>query len=73
MSKLIPTYIEQALRIEVLERAVIASESDVEQLEGKLAEAIAKERERCAKVCDEFYSVVLLQSERVNDDTQGTH
>ena len=57
MSKLIPTYIEQALRIEVLERAVIASESDVEQLEGKLAEAIAKERERCAKVCDEFYSV----------------
>ena len=52
MSKLIPTYIEQALRIEVLERAVIASEGDVERLERELAEAIAKERERCAKVCE---------------------
>ena len=43
MSKLIPTYIEQALRIEVLER--------------ELADAVAKERERCALVCEEFYSV----------------
>ena len=43
MSKLIPTYIEQALRIEQLER--------------ELAEAVAAERERCALVCEEFYSV----------------
>ena len=43
MSRLIPTYIEQGLRIEQLER--------------ELAEAVAKERERCAKVCEEFYSV----------------
>ena len=42
MSKLIPTYIEQALRIEVLERAVIASEGDVEHLERELAEAQAE-------------------------------
>ena len=27
------------------------------QLERELAEAVAKERERCAKVCEEFYSV----------------
>ena len=27
------------------------------QLERELAKAIAKERERCAKVCEEFYSV----------------
>ena len=39
MTKLIPTYIEQALRIEVLERAVIASEGDVEQLERELVAA----------------------------------
>ena len=26
-------------------------------LERELAEAVAKERERCAKVCEEFYSV----------------
>jgi hypothetical protein len=32
MSKLIPTYIEQGLRIEVLERAVIASEQDYERM-----------------------------------------
>ena len=91
MSRLIPSYIEQGLRIEMLERAVIASEGDVEQLERKLvaaraeivrlkgeaeswekvfdrtcellaeaktalAEAIAKERERCALVCEEFNS-----------------
>ena len=43
MSRLIPTYIEQGLRIEQLER--------------ELDEAVAKERERCAKVCEEFYSV----------------
>ena len=36
MSRLIPSYIEQGLRIEMLERAVIASEGDVEQLERKL-------------------------------------
>jgi len=27
------------------------------KLERELAEAVAKERERCAKVCEEFYSV----------------
>jgi hypothetical protein len=27
------------------------------QLERELADAVAKERERCAKVCEEFYSV----------------
>ena len=32
MSRLIPTYIEQGLRIEVLERAVIASEQDYERM-----------------------------------------
>ena len=32
MSKLIPTYIEQALRIETLERAMIASEQDYERM-----------------------------------------
>jgi len=32
MSRLIPSYIEQALRIEVLERAVIASEQDYERM-----------------------------------------
>ena len=40
MSKLIPTYIEQSVR--------------VEQLERELAEAVAKERERCAIVCEEM-------------------
>ena len=39
MSKLIPTYVEQGLR--------------VEQLERELAEAVAAERERCARVCEE--------------------
>ena len=32
MSRLIPTYIEQALRIETLERAMIASEQDYERM-----------------------------------------
>jgi hypothetical protein len=32
MSRLIPTYIEQGLRIELLERAVIASEQDYERM-----------------------------------------
>ena len=32
MSRLIPSYIEQALRIETLERAVIASEQDYERM-----------------------------------------
>jgi hypothetical protein len=27
------------------------------ELERELADAVAKERERCAKVCEEFYSV----------------
>ena len=51
MSRLIPTYIEQALRIEQLER--------------ELADAVAKERERCAKVCEEMAnSRYLLDDER---------
>jgi hypothetical protein len=29
----------------------------VSQLERELAEVVAKERERCARVCEEFYSV----------------
>jgi hypothetical protein len=29
----------------------------VSQLERELADAVAKERERCALVCEEFYSV----------------
>ena len=52
MSKLIPTYIEQALRIEVLERAVIASDGDVERLERELAEARNDALEEAAQVCD---------------------
>ena len=40
MSKLIPTYIEQSVRVEPIER--------------ELAEAVAKERERCAIVCEEM-------------------
>ena len=40
MSRLIPTYIEQGLRIERLER--------------ELAEAVATERERCARVCEDM-------------------
>ena len=32
MSRLIPSYIEQALRIETLERAMIASEQDYERM-----------------------------------------
>jgi hypothetical protein len=32
-------------------------ENRIEQLERELAEAVAKERERCALVCEEFYSV----------------
>ena len=38
MSRLIPSYIEQGLRIEQLER--------------ELAEAVAAERERCALICE---------------------
>jgi hypothetical protein len=29
----------------------------VQRLERELADAVAKERERCARVCEEFYSV----------------
>ena len=61
MSKLIPTYIEQSLRIEVLERAVIASESDVEQLERELAEA--KEQLRLCNV-DQFTTAAELAETR---------
>ena len=32
-------------------------ESRIDQLERELAEAVTKERERCALVCEEFYSV----------------
>jgi hypothetical protein len=86
MSRLIPTYIEQALRIEVLERAVIASEKDVDQLErelveareqlrlcnidqfttaAELAEAVAKERERCAKVSEEYPGALHSRQEEL--------
>lgn len=64
MSRLIPTYIEQGLRIEHLERELAEAKEqlrlcNVDQFTtaAELAEAIAKERERCAKVCEEFYSV----------------
>ena len=64
MSKLIPTYIEQALRIEHLERELAEVKEqlrlcNIDQFTtaAELAEAVAKERERCAKVCEEFYSV----------------
>jgi hypothetical protein len=40
MSRLIPSYIEQGLRIEQLER--------------ELAEAVAAERERCAKLIEQY-------------------
>ena len=58
MSKLIPTYIEQALRIEVLERAVIASEGDVERLERELVTAraeivrLTKRKDECSNGWD---------------------
>lgn len=29
----------------------------IDQLKNELAKAVAAERERCAKVCEEFYSV----------------
>ena len=41
MSKLIPTYIEQALRIEVLERQLAEAQAEIVRLKG---EAVAKER-----------------------------
>tara|TARA_R110000823_G_C15548367_1_gene459014 strand:+ start:52 stop:369 length:318 start_codon:yes stop_codon:yes gene_type:complete len=74
MSKLIPTYIEQALRIEVLERELAEARAEVVRLKWdaesweqvfdktcqllaeakeELAEAVAKERERCARECAE--------------------
>ena len=31
--------------------------SKIDELKRELAEAVEKERERCAKVCEEFYSV----------------
>ena len=54
MSRLIPSYEEQAARIKVLERAVISSEGDVERLERELAESVAAERERCAKIVEQY-------------------
>ena len=69
MSRLIPTYIEQGLRIEQLERELAEAKRNYmdfdegyaegfsRYLERELAKAIAKERERCAWICDEFYSV----------------
>ena len=85
MSKFVPSYIEQGLRIEHLERELaektrLLSETDVAvikianqadeylqqrnvaiakveglrvRFERELAEAVAAERERCAKVCEE--------------------
>jgi septal ring factor EnvC (AmiA/AmiB activator) len=95
MSKLIPTYIEQSVRVEQLERELVAekewvrqstnsnarlekflaeAQAEVVRLKGEaeswekvfdktcehladaksqLAEAVAKERERCARVCEE--------------------
>jgi uncharacterized protein YqfA (UPF0365 family) len=61
MSRLIPTYIEQGLRIEQLERELAEAKEqlrlcNVDQFTtaAELAEAVAKERERCAKVCEEM-------------------
>jgi hypothetical protein len=59
MSRLIPTYIEQGLRIELLERELAEAKEqlrlcNIDQFTtaAELAEAIANERERCAKVCE---------------------
>ena len=89
MSRLIPSYIEQGLRIEQLERELAEAQAEIVRLKGEaeswekvfdrtcehladakeqlrlcnvdqfttaaeLAEAVTKERERCAKVCDEM-------------------
>ena len=51
MSRLIPTYIEQSLRIEKLER--------------ELAEAVAAERERCAKVSEEYPGALHTRQEEL--------
>jgi len=60
MSKLIPTYIEQVLRIEQLERELAEEKEqlhlcNIDQFTtaAELADAVAKERERCARVCEE--------------------
>ena len=87
MSKLIPSYIEQGLRIEHLERELAEAQAEITRLKGEaeswekvfdrtcehlaeakeqlrlcnvdqfttaaeLAEAVTKERERCALVCE---------------------
>ena len=73
MSRLIPSYIEQGLRIEQLERELAEAQAEITRLKGEaeswekvfdrtcelladakteLAEAVAAERERCAKVCE---------------------
>jgi len=61
MSKLIPTYIEQSLRIEQLERELAEARDqlrlcNIDQFTtvAELSEAIANERERCARVCEEM-------------------
>ena len=41
---------DEESRIDQLERELVTARAE-------LAEAIAKERERCARVCEEFYSV----------------
>jgi hypothetical protein len=66
MSRLIPSYIEQALRIELLERAVIASEGDVKRLECELAEA--REQLRLCNI-DQFTTAAELAEaqEELND------
>jgi len=66
MSRLIPSYIEQSLRIEVLERAVILSEMDVKRLERELAEA--KEQLHLCNV-DQFTTAAELAEaqEELND------
>ena len=72
MSKLIPTYIEQGLRIEQLERELAEVKEqlrlcNIDQFTtaAELADAVAKERERCAKVCEEMAnSRYLLDDER---------
>jgi len=72
MSKLIPTYVEQGLRVEQLERELAEARDqlrlcNVDQFTtaAELSEAIANERERCAKVCEKMAnSRYLLDDER---------
>jgi uncharacterized coiled-coil protein SlyX len=59
-----PQWVRVESRIEQLERKLAEAKEqlhlcNVDQFTtvAELAEAVAKERERCAKVCEEFYSV----------------